>query len=166
MMRSVLVLVLGGIVVFACGDHESTIDPAVAPSGPAFLPVAQVLVDRCGAIDCHGSRYRNLRVYGFGSQRLDPTDLPDSPDTTQAEADQDYANVVGVEPDIFRQVVTEGGSRPERLTFVRKARGAEAHKGGQPIVVGDQADTCLTSWLAGAVNAGACRAAVPRLANP
>ena len=39
-------------------------------------------------------------------------------------------------------------------------------KGGQRIVVGDDGDRCLQSWLAGAVDAESCKAAVPRLRDP
>jgi hypothetical protein len=45
---------------------------------------------------------------------------------------------------------------PDQLTMVRKARGIESHKGGQIWSQGDDSDSCLTSWLAGAANATAC----------
>jgi hypothetical protein len=155
------------IAIAGCEGTESTrIDPAVVPSGPEFRPVAQVLVDRCGSSDCHGSKYRNMRLFGLGSVRIDVTHRPDAPETTDEESDRNYDAVVALEPDLLRQVVAEGGARPERLTFIRKARGAEAHKGGQRIVPGDAADGCVRSWLAGAVDAEGCRAAVPRLAEP
>jgi hypothetical protein len=120
-----------------------------------------MLVNRCGSIDCHGSRYRNMRLYGYGSARLDPRNLPDSPlDITDPEIDADYDAVVAVEPEITRQVVADRGQRPERLTFVRKGRGEEEHEGGRRIVRGDAADTCLLSWLAGAVDGEACTTAI------
>lgn len=136
-----------------------------SPGGPdraSFGPVARVLVNRCGTLDCHGSLYRNMRLYGFGSARLDPKALPDSPgDTTPAEIDADYDAVVALEPARFREVVGSGGQGADSLTLVRKARGAESHKGGQRIVPGDSADQCLLSWLASAVDAkGACASAV------
>jgi hypothetical protein len=97
-----------------------------------------------------------------GSERLDPRSLPDSPsDVTQAEIDADYDAVVAVEPEVLRQVVAEKGARPERLTLVRKGRGAEEHKGGRRVVPGDPADRCVLSWLASAVDADACAAAAP-----
>jgi hypothetical protein len=160
-------LAAAGIALLACTDaSEGTIDPATAPSGPAFKPVALVLVDRCGSLDCHGSKYRNMRLYGFGTARLDPTNRPDAPETTDSEADLDYESIVSLEPDILRRVVAEGGREPERLTFMRKARGIESHKGGQPIADGDTAYDCLTSWLRSAVDANTCRSSVPRLAAP
>lgn len=148
-------------------DPNVRVDPAVGlPSGAAFRPVAQVLVDRCASLDCHGSKYRNMRLVGFGSTRLDASDRPDAPDTTQAEVDQNFEAITSLEPDLLRRVVEEGGARPERLTLVRKARHAEAHKGGQRIAPGDDADRCIASWLSRDVDVEICRQAVPRLRNP
>jgi hypothetical protein len=147
-------------------DTSIRVEPSTAVRGPAFRPVAQVLVERCGSLDCHGSKYRNMHLFGFASSRLEPGTLPEAPDTTQAEADRDYEAVVSLEPELMRDVVLEGGAAPERLTFIRKGRGAEAHKGGQAIVPGDLADRCILSWLASAVDESTCKAAVPRLAQP
>jgi hypothetical protein len=153
-------------LVVACNDSESKIDPATALSGPAFRPVALVLIDRCGTLDCHGSKYRNMRLFGMGSGRLAPGDRPDAPGTTQDEVDRDYESVVALEPDVIRVVVAEGGREPERLTFIRKARNTEAHKGGQAIGPGDPADACITSWLKSAVDTASCLSAVPQLDGP
>jgi len=167
-MRIVLVLSLAvaGLSLFACEgvDSEARIDPSIgAPSGEDFRPVAQMLVDRCGSIDCHGSKYRNMRLVGFGSTRLDATHRPDAPETTAPEVDQNYEALLALEPDVVRQVLADRGANPERLTFIRKARHAESHKGGQRIAPGDDADACILSWLAGAVDAARCKTAVPRL---
>jgi hypothetical protein len=161
-----VLLALGALVACTTPQIGERVDPGVAPSGTQFKPVAQVLLERCGSLDCHGSRYRNMRLWGFGAPRLDPVNQPDAPDTTQDEADHDYDAIVSLEPDIVRSVVSSGGKSPDRLTFVRKARGHEAHKGGQPITVGDPADMCILSWLAGSVDEKVCTSAVPRLANP
>lgn len=166
-MRSSLVLfVAGGLALsgaaLACTspDASSTVSHG-APDRATFTPVARVLVQRCGSIDCHGSYYRNMRLFGFGSQRLDPTSLPDSPpDITPAEVDADFDTVVGLEPSIMREVLASGGRNASRLTFIRKARGQEAHKGGQRIVPGDSADACVLSWLASEVDAESCNAAL------
>lgn len=144
-------------------DPEDRVDPAVGQQGADFYPVALMLVDRCGQIDCHGSKYRNFRLYGFSSQRLNPAHKPGTPETTQEEADEDYNALVALEPQILQQVIREGGAYPDRLTFMRKAREHEAHKGGKAIDEGDQADICIQSWLQSHVNAEACRLAVPRL---
>ena len=150
----------------ACGVDEGRVNAETAPSGDQFRPVAQVLQDRCASLDCHGSKYRNMRLTGFGGARIDVNDRPDAPETTSAEVDQDYQAVVALEPDIMRQVIAEGGRDPERLTFFRKGQRKEAHKGGQRIIPGDQADVCVRSWLASNVDTAACKAAVPRLATP
>jgi len=164
-------LLFGSFVILgtaACEGpaSDARVDAAAAPGGEEFRPVAHVLIDRCGSLDCHGSKYRNMRLFGFGSARLDPAHRPDAPETTPDEVELAYEAVVALEPDILRQVVLDDGERPERLTFVRKARGAEAHRGGQRIVPGDPADRCIRSWLAGAVDREVCRSAVPRLADP
>src|SRR5262249_42889760 len=139
---------------------SATVSPG-APDRASFGPVARVFVKRCGSLDCHGARYRNMRLYGYASGRLDPASLPDSPaDTTQQEIDADYDAVVGVEPELTRRVVADKGQNPSRLTVVRKARGEENHKGNQQIVPGDAADLCVLSWLAGAVDQDACKNAI------
>jgi hypothetical protein len=136
---------------------------AMVPDRDAFAPVAQVLIHTCGTLDCHGSAYRNLRVYGNEGLRLAASDRPLMPAcTTQAEIEQDYQSVVGLEPEVMTAVVEDDGSHPERLTLIRKARGAEHHKGGAPIVAGDDADRCLTSWLASATDHAACVRALPK----
>ena len=56
-------------------------------------------------------------------------------------------------------VVSEGGASPDRLTFVRKARGTEQHKGGSLMQQGDPQDLCVTSWLAGHTDEPDCLAA-------
>jgi hypothetical protein len=58
------------------------------------------------------------------------------------------------------EVVAEGGAHPEQLTFVRKARGLEAHKGGALITPGDPQDACIASWLSGATDFTACASAL------
>jgi hypothetical protein len=161
-------VLLAAAMTLGCSgtNTEGRIDPGFAPSGAEFRPVAQVLLERCGSLDCHGSKYRNMRLYGYASQRLDWTHKPDAPDTTPEEVDQDYAAVVSLEPKVMVQVLSEGGFNPLRLTFFRKARGYEAHKGGTRILPGEPADRCIASWLAGTVDQAACRDAVPRLREP
>jgi hypothetical protein len=57
-------------------------------------------------------------------------------------------------------VVESGGQDADLLSFVRKARGEEAHKGGTLIVPGDDQDQCITSWLSGSTNSSACQQAI------
>jgi hypothetical protein len=160
-----IVMALGALmIVGACSTPSDTRFVATPPDLTAFsASVGQVLVHHCGTLDCHGTPQRNLRIYGNEGLRLDAGTQPlRPPTTTQYELIQDYDSVVGLEPEIIGAVVSEGGAHPERLTFVRKARGQEAHKGGSPIHEGDDSDNCITSWLASKTDAAACtRASTP-----
>lgn len=164
-----LLLLAGGscfaseLVGCSSPDAAERVNPvAGGPDRAQFAEVAPVLVNRCGSIDCHGSAYRNMRLYGYASARLDPAHTPDDPKTiTQAEIDADYDAVVALEPTLMAEVVASGGANAADLTLVRKARGAENHKGGRRIDPGDDADVCLISWLGGNVDVAACRRVVP-----
>jgi hypothetical protein len=151
------------IVVAGCSspDASATIDPTAGDAGPSreqFDFVAPVLSRRCGSIDCHGSIYRNMRVYGYGGLRLGPagkvTPMTPMLDTTE-EIQATYEAVVGLEPEVMRTVVQQGGAGVERLTFVRKGRGDEDHKGNKRLNA--DSDLCVTSWLANHVDEDACR---------
>jgi hypothetical protein len=135
-----------------------------APDRSQFDPVAALLDHRCGSLDCHGSSRRNLRIYGCEGLRLDPADVPGcrrqgGKDSTTAEIDATYRSLVGLEPAVMSAVVSGKGDHPELLTFVRKARGDESHKGGQIFVPGDAQDTCVASWRAGTTDTDACASA-------
>jgi hypothetical protein len=147
-----------GVAFAACStpQPDARFGGAV-PDRASFPPVADLLGKRCGTLDCHGSAYRNLRVYGSQGLRLSPDDRPISKgQTTDAEYDQDFQSIVGLEPEIMSTVVSEGGASPDRLTFVRKARGTEHHKGGSLMQAGDPQDRCITSWLAGSTDVADC----------
>jgi len=148
-----------GVAAWRCsGPSDAQRTPFTPPPRAGFEPVSDMLQARCGSLDCHGQVARNLRLYGVNGLRLLPSDLPgtEGDTTTPAEHDRDYAAAVALEPEIIDQVVREGGNDPGRLTLLRKARGTEAHVGGAVIAAGSDADRCLTSWLASAVDAGAC----------
>jgi hypothetical protein len=152
----VVALFVSGIVA-ACNVPSSDATVVThAPDRAQFPLVAQLLVHRCGSLDCHGQQERNLRLFGKEGMRLSPTDVPGVQDTSDAEIDEDYWSVVDLEPETMSAVVAAGGAYPERLTLVRKARGTEKHAGGGRFVAGDPQDRCLLSWLAGAVDPGAC----------
>jgi hypothetical protein len=139
-----------------------------APDGSEmqFGPVAEYLDERCGTLDCHGTMSRNLRIWGCEGMRLDPSDIPQcdrrmgGTGTTPAEHQATYRSLVGLEPAVMSYVVETHGLHPELLTFVRKARGIESHKGGKLITPGDNQDVCITSWLTGSTNAMACGLAI------
>jgi hypothetical protein len=135
----------------------------VGPDRASFDVVSTFLDRRCGSLDCHGVRYRNLRMWGRDGMRLAAGDVPGGAVTSPAEIDATYLSVVRLEPEIMNAVASDHGAEPERLTFVRKARGTERHAGGALVVVGDDQDRCITSWLANATDAAACTraAAIP-----
>ena len=159
-MKLRLLIASGALALAACSTppSDSRYVPQSLPDQTSFPAVAELLVLRCGSLDCHGKVGRNLRLYGSAGLRLSPSDRPVGPcHDTPAEDEQDYESVVGLEPEVMSAVVSGGGAHPEQLTMVRKARGSEAHKGGQIWSQGDDSDRCVTSWLAGKADAKACQ---------
>ena len=158
-----------GAALVACVtvSEDARVEPK-QPDRQSFPVVADLLARRCGSLDCHGTHARNLRIFSGQGLRYAATDRPTSHanSTTVAEYDEDFLSVVGLEPEILGQVVTEAGTQPERLTLVRKARNTEHHKGGLLLRVGDNADRCITSWLAGSVDATACTTATTAFPVP
>ena len=127
------------------------------PDHVTFPYVGAMLVLRCGSLDCHGSAYRNLRLYGVEGLRYKSTDSPCSPThMTQEEFDQDYDSVVGLQPEVMNQVMADHGADPARLDLLAKAMGLDAHKGLTVIHDGDDAYNCIASWLAGHTDEQAC----------
>jgi hypothetical protein len=145
--------VVFALIAMCAGCSTSAPDDrftATVPDRASFPPVAQLLVHRCGTLDCHGSAFRNLRVYGNEGLRWASGDRPLSPPcTTATEVDQDFLSLDALEPEILSAVVLEHGAQPERLTFLLKARGSENHKGGSAWAAGSPEDMCVTGWLAG-----------------
>lgn len=135
-----------------------------APSGSeaAFAPVGDYLDHRCGTLDCHGQLDRNLRIWGCEGLRLGPGSVPGCTQTptTPDEHAATYRSLVSLEPATMSEVVHGHAADPELLTFVRKARGTETHKGGELVVPGDVQDTCIVSWLAGRTDDAACTLAL------
>lgn len=162
-VRLALSLVAAASLVVACVTVDT--DPRVVEKVPdrgSFPPVSDLLDHRCGTLDCHGVTYRNLRVYGREGLRFAPDARPSSKQqsTTTAEYDATFASLVALEPEIMSLVVSEGGAHPERLTFLRKARGTEDHKGLALWPEGDPQDLCVTSWLAGHTDVAMCQTAL------
>ncbi len=149
----------------ACGGPPDDARVGVVTPDPAQFPPVSLLLDhRCGSLDCHGARTRNLQVYGCEGLRLG-TATPgcrnaSGTDTTAEEHDATFRSLVALEPAVMTSVVQGKGQNPELLTFVRKARGTESHKGGTLVTPGDDQDICMTSWLAGAVDKNACARAL------
>lgn len=155
------------VAAVTAGCSTPAADARVTESVPdraSFPDVAQALEHRCGMLDCHGTIYRNMRLYGNESLRLLPTDRPLSPPhpcTTSGEVDEDFNSVVGLEPELMSAVVADHGANPERLTFVRKPLGLESHKGGVVMQAGDDLDVCIRTWLGGQTQTAACQRVGP-----
>jgi hypothetical protein len=188
---------LGAVcAVGACSSVQNSQIGINAPlySDDSFTPVGDYLENRCGTLDCHGQIGRNFRVWGSEGMRLEADASPavGAGPTTEAEYQATYRSLVGLEPQVMStvypgcaQYVVDGGDsyppgascHPELLTFIRKARGIEAHKGGQLICLGepcppglgplvpldgdggievDPQDVCLVSWLEGATDHHEC----------
>jgi hypothetical protein len=195
------------VLALSCSSVTNTRIGVEAPpfTDQSFGPLGNYLDHRCGTLDCHGQPGRNLRIWGCEGMRLDAgmipvcnKTVPGGGPTTVAEHQATYRSLVGLEPQVMTEVyagcygqLAEAGvadypppsmCHPELLTFVQKARGAEAHKGGQLIcvtppcppgvpnpnyplqtangtVMTDPQDVCIVSWLEGATNTMACEQA-------
>jgi hypothetical protein len=166
-----IVLVAAGACSTPPSDARIGVD---APDRTQFDPVGSLLDHRCGSLDCHGNPQRNLIIFGCEGLRLEPADASveagtylfpgcrnsGGKNTTEPEFDATYRSLVGLEPTVMSTVVAGGGAHPELLTFIRKARGWDAHKGGMIWSPGDQSDDCVTSWLAGMTNTMDCTMAL------
>src|SRR6185503_17022392 len=105
---------------------------------------------RCGTLDCHGSMFRPMRLYGRLGLR-DPVEknVTGGKATTPRELDENYASVCGLEPEKMSQVVADVGASADKLLLVAKARGVEGHQGGAVVKQGSAGDECLVIWLRG-----------------
>jgi hypothetical protein len=146
----------------ACAPNGSAVVTEALPTEVGFPYVAELMVHRCGTLDCHGVTARNLRVYGDEGLRFASTDRPCVPvETTTAEVGQDYASIIGLEPEEMNSVVANHGADPEQLSLIAKPLGIEEHMGGTIFQQGDDTYVCLTSWLSGETNTTACLSAMP-----
>ena len=163
--HAALAFAFAAAIVAACGaPPDDARISVVAPDLAQFPPVSALLDRRCGSLDCHGTRTRNLQIFGCEGLRLGDASpgcrSSGGVDTSAEEHEATFRSLVALEPAVMSAVVQGGGAHPELLTFVRKARGTEAHKGGVLFTPGDEQDVCITSWLAGTTNVDACAAAL------
>jgi hypothetical protein len=155
----------------ACDDYAP--DQFVAtscPSEAAFAEhVSPLFERRCGTLDCHGETARPLRIYGRLGLRYDEA-LAGGDATTDEERHRNWLATCGLEPELTHRVVT-GTALPDELVIVRKPLAVvdedaevsgEHHKGGPVLERGADGYRCLTSWLAGDVDADACTTAESR----
>lgn len=148
---------LAALSAGACSLPQNTeLVGLYTPARSTFPLVADALQPSCGTLDCHGQRGRNLRLYGGRGLRLDPRGNAADEPTTDAEYEASFRSLTSLEPETLDEVVLSGGTDPERLTLVRKARGVELHKGGIQMLPGDPLDRCLLSWIAGQVQKDSC----------
>ncbi len=135
---------------------------SIGADGGATAGVSALLEKRCGTLDCHGQMGRPLRIFGIFGLRLisqDAANVPGQQPTTQTEYVANYQSVIGLQPELMTEVV-QGNSPPTSLLLLRKPLQLERHKGGAVINQGDDAYTCLTSWLAGQTVFQACANAI------
>lgn len=167
-----LPLLASASFMIACsGVDENAVTVAKCPPADPvdFRPVSAVVEQRCATIDCHGSVARPLRIYSrFGLRRPEPYETFDGGfdyseyypggdvPTTEAELADNIASICALEPELMTKVVDKQ-IEPDLLTFVRKPRLLEKHKGGLIWNKGDTGDQCITNWLTGGKNPSKCQ---------
>jgi hypothetical protein len=167
-MVSLRLLLLGCTVAAApffaaCSSvsPDETLTISCPSSDPAtFTTVSLVVERRCGTLDCHGNPERPMRIYGQWALRqpIPPGDLdhvPGGEATTDGELRDNAASICGLEPAKIARVIAQQ-ELPDTLTFVRKPRLQEKHKGGRIWDIASDGDRCVTSWILGAVDQAAC----------
>ncbi len=138
----------------------------VAPDGSLQAAgVSRLLERRCATLDCHGQLGRPLRIYGQYGLRLvqDGSFRPGVEPTSEEEYSDNFAAVIGLQPEVMSQVVARKQSPTDSpgLLLLRKPLLLERHKGGAVIESGDNAYTCMVSWLvSGQTDFAACAAAL------
>jgi hypothetical protein len=169
---SLTLLAAVALASVACSSVDPTAvvtvtGPSFGAVGSSFRPISAVLERRCATLDCHGSTYRPLKIYGqIGLRRPEPEGSPNvmsyedyysggSEPTTEAELFDNYLSVTGLEPEILEAVV-DGKALPDALTLVRKPRLREKHKGGLIWTQSDPGDLCLINWLTGIDDTAPC----------
>ncbi len=163
MISTRLMLTALALLLANCATPDpSALVTSTVPTESGFPYVAELMVHRCGTLDCHGAVGRNLRIYGDEGLRLAASDMPCVPaGTTSAEVSADFVSVVGLEPEEMNAVLADHGASPERLALLAKPLGLETHKGGTLFKTGDDSYACMTSWLKGATDTAACLRALP-----
>jgi hypothetical protein len=139
----------GGSEVYACPD-KGVFTGQDADGGPPVASVSTLLERRCGTLDCHGSLYRPMRIYGrYGLRAPSEGNVTGGKATTTFEHGANYGAVCSIEPDKMAEVTADFGQSADQLLFLRKARGVEGHKGGAAVTPGSDADECILGWLRG-----------------
>jgi hypothetical protein len=147
------------IALASCAANGGSESVELDVLAQGFRPVSTMLGARCGSLDCHGQRSRNLRLYSGRGLRLSPDDSSGHGGTRAAEHEANLVSVVGLEPELIARVVRDHGRDPERLTLLRKATGREAHSGGTILQADDPGLKCVSGWLARDADDEACESA-------
>ncbi|HEX4336576.1 MAG TPA: hypothetical protein VH062_11720 [Polyangiaceae bacterium] len=147
---------LTALVAGCSGPKASQTTTLSTPDEATFPPVSDALEVRCGTLDCHGSIYRNLRMYGIYGVRADAKDVTGTGATTADEYARNYVSFIGLAPEALSAIVQTHGQGIEHFIVITKGTNAEDHKGGQRMKKGDSAYQCLTSWISGTIDMNAC----------
>lgn len=150
-------VVVGAFLACDVPDRGQVERPMTGASQADFLNAGVDLVfeRRCGSLDCHGSSARNMRIYSSNGLRLanDSGIATGTSDTTNDERLANYQSILGVEPRATANVIN--GGDPYTMLVLKKPLEIESHKGGQVIRRGDDAETCILTWLTSSAEAGA-----------
>ena len=156
----------GGTDTYNC-PNRTVFTGQSSDGGVAIASVSGFLERRCGTLDCHGSEFRPLRLYGrYGLRFPGESNFSGGVATTTAELRANYASVCTQEPEKTSAAVEDLGQSAEQLLILRKARGEEAHKGGAVVKQNSAGDQCIAGWLRGddpAQVATACKSAIDAL---
>ncbi|HVW24111.1 MAG TPA: hypothetical protein VHC69_02005 [Polyangiaceae bacterium] len=144
-----------GLLASCSGPSEETAS-FTFPDSTTFPPVSDALEINCGTLDCHGSIYRNMRIFGIYGVRINSKLVPGRDPTTPDEYQANYASVVSIEPENLSAIVANHGQGFDKWELILKGTNAEVHKGGQRMMKGDATYTCIRSWVIGAVDMDAC----------
>jgi hypothetical protein len=144
----------------ACADEPtdaSTPERVVADIDPAGYEsaVQPVLERHCGTAECHGNLPRGLRVYGARALRLNGATGP----TTKEEARATYVSILALQPEKTDELARKSprfASDAYDLLLLGKPLNRERHRPGATLRKGEAAETCITSWLVGALDRPAC----------
>jgi hypothetical protein len=145
--------------IAACSDTpDGTATVTAGAVDAADFPIVEPVFERhCGSLDCHGSIATPMRIYSQNGLRM-PNDAgltPGNGATSEFEITANYDSIISVEPEKITDVAKNKGD-PYSLLILKKPLAIESHKGGPAISKGDDAETCISSWIKGTVNLTAC----------
>jgi hypothetical protein len=133
--------------IVALNDSGTESSQRASPGSFQNKGVSLVFEKHCGTLDCHGTPERNLRIYSQDGLRLpnDAGNVPGTGATTNDEVNANYQSIMTLEPEQTNAVIA--GADPLTLLIMKKPLGIEKHKGGDALISGDDAETCIRTWL-------------------